>query len=244
MKGTFLQRFSKLGFASIVSKLTKEAAEGKQITIHKLISCMAVIAALWISAPASAQTLTLDNFTCGAYVRNLNTGSTTDKHYAPLCNDSPLGTARQTFFTIGPNYYDQGATLDIGKGIWILDAGFGTVGGVDVGYGFTTSGVETPLNLDLGGYSGFQLNFAGVATSEDLGVIIAVFLHNGGAYVSGLPNALPPYANPISIEYPFSGFSKPGGLTQADVSDISYIVIEAYGGGYASYGITSFQAYK
>jgi hypothetical protein len=52
---------------------------------------------------------------------------------------------------------------------------------------------------------------------------------------------LPTYANPISIDSPFSGFNKTGGLTQTDTSDIDYILIEAYGGGFASFGITSFK---
>src|SRR5579863_3388267 len=198
-----------------------------------------VIAVMWIPLHASAQ-LTLDNFTSGAYTKHLNTGPQTDLHYAKLAPGSLLGAARQTDFSIGPNYYDQGATLSIGKGIWILDAGFGTAGATDITYGVTLTGVPAPLGLNLSGYSGFQLNFAGIASSEDLGVIVVVFPHDGNncAY----EKVLPTYANPISIDFPFSGFNKPGGLTQFDASDVDYIVIEAYGGGYASFGITAFQA--
>jgi hypothetical protein len=202
---------------------------------------LAVIAALGIPRHASAQ-LTLDNFTSGAYVKHLNTGATEDLHYAKLAPGSPLGAARQTNFSIGPNYYDQGATLSVGKGVWILDAGFGTVPGSYMTYGVTLTGVEAPLGLDLGGYTGFRLNFAGVASSEDLGVAIVVFPHDGNNCAYEL--VLPTYANPIAIDFPFSGFNKSGGLTQADASDIDYIVIEAYGGGYASFGVTSFQAIK
>jgi hypothetical protein len=207
----------------------------------RYILCMAVVAAVSIPAALSAQTLTLDAFTCGAYSKHLNTGPQDDTHYAKLCRNSPLGAARQTFFNIGPNSYNQGATLDIGHGIWILEAGFGTVDGSDVSYGFTVEGNEVPLGLDLSGYTGLQLNFAGIATSDDLGVIIAVTV-GSGTYDSGSPAILYPSQNALSVQYPFSGFSG-GGLTQADVSNISYITIEAFGGGYASYGITSFQAY-
>jgi hypothetical protein len=68
--------------------------------------------------------------------------------------------------------------------------------------------------------------------------------YTSGAYVKhcAYERVLPTYANPISIDFPFSGFNKPGGLTQADASDIDYIVIEAYGGGFASFGIASLQA--
>jgi hypothetical protein len=209
--------------------------------LTQYVCCLAVIAAMGIPRNASAQ-LTLDNFTSGAYVKHLNTGATEDLHYAKLAPGSPLGAARQTNFSIGPNYYDQGATLSIGKGIWLLDAGFGTVPGSYLTYGVTLTGVEAPLGLDLGGYTGFRLNFAGVASSEDLGVAIVVFPHDGNNCAYEL--VLPTYANPIAIDFPFSGFNKPGGLTQADASDIDYIVIEAYGGGYASFGVTSFQAVK
>jgi hypothetical protein len=209
--------------------------------LTQYVCYLAVIAALGIPRNASAQ-LTLDNFTSGAYVKHLNTGATEDLHYAKLAPGSPLGAARQTNFSIGPNYYDQGATLSIGKGIWLLDAGFGTVPGSYLTYGVTLTGVEAPLGLDLGGYTGFRLNFAGVASSEDLGVAIVVFPHDGNNCAYEL--VLPTYANPIAIDFPFSGFNKPGGLTQADASDIDYIVIEAYGGGYASFGVTSFQAVK
>jgi hypothetical protein len=205
----------------------------------KYFLCSAVIALMWIPLPASAQ-LTLDNFTSGAYVKHLNTGATQDLHYAKLAPGGLLGAARQTSFSIGPNYYTQGATLSIGKGIWIVDAGFGTVAAADITYGVTLTGVEAPLGLDLSGYTGFQLNFAGIASSEDLGVAIVVFPHDGNNCAYEM--VLPTYANPISIDFPFSGFNKTGGLTQADASDIDYIVIEAFGGGYASFGITSFQA--
>jgi hypothetical protein len=207
--------------------------------LSKYVFCIAAIALVWIPLQASAQ-LTLDDFTSGAYVKHLNTGLQQDQHYAKLAAGSLLGAARQTNFSIGPNYYNQGATLSIGKGIWILDAGFGTVGGSDITYGVTLTGANAPLGLNLGTYTGFQLNFAGVASSEDLGVIVVVFPHDGNS--CAYEKVLPTYANQISIDFPFSGFNKTGGLTQADASDIDYIVIEAYGGGYASFGITSFQA--
>jgi hypothetical protein len=87
--------------------------------MNRRSSCIfriAVIAVMWIPLHASAQ-LTLDNFTSGAYTKHLNTGPQTDLHYAKLAPGSLLGAARQADFSIGPNYYDQGATLSIGKGI-------------------------------------------------------------------------------------------------------------------------------
>jgi hypothetical protein len=89
--------------------------------LSKHVFCIAVIALAWIPVQASAQ-LTLDDFTSGSYVKHLNTGPMQDQHYAKLAPGSLLGTARQTNFSIGPNYYKQGATLSIGKafGYWTL----------------------------------------------------------------------------------------------------------------------------
>jgi len=55
---------------------------------------------------------------------------------------------------------------------------------------------------------------------------------------------LPPNGNAFSVSFPFSGFQGGGGggLTQADVSNISFIAVQAGGGGFASFGLTSFQA--
>src|ERR1700692_2856183 len=89
--------------------------------LAKRVICLAVIALVWTPLQASAQ-LTLDDFTSGSYVKHLNTGPMQDQHYAKLVPGSLLGTARQTNFSIGPNYYKQGATLSIGKafGYWTL----------------------------------------------------------------------------------------------------------------------------
>src|ERR1039457_5075135 len=78
--------------------------------LSKHVFCIAVIALAWIPVQASAQ-LTLDDFTSGSYVKHLNTGPTQDQHYAKLAPGSLLGAARQTNFSIGPNYYKQGAHL-------------------------------------------------------------------------------------------------------------------------------------
>jgi hypothetical protein len=239
MKETFLQRFSKLGSTSTVSKLTKEAAEEEQITIQKIIFCMAIIALVWIPVQASAQ-LTLDNYTTPQYVKRLTNPQVHDLHYVALPPNSPSGAARQTYFGASPNPYTQTSTLDVGAGHFIIDSGFGAVGNVQVGYGFMLSGTEVPLGLNLGGYSALRLNFAGVATSEALAVVIVVYPHDGE--VCGYEVVLPPNGNPFAIDFPFSGFNKAGGLTQAEVSDIDFIVVEAQGGGFASFGITSFQA--
>jgi hypothetical protein len=211
--------------------------------LSKHVFCLAAIALPWIPLPSSAQTLTLDNFTSGAYVKRINNPNVHDLHFAALPPNGRLGQARQTYFGAAPNPDGQWSTLDVGKGRLVVDAGFGCAANLQIGYGFTLAGAEVPLGLDLGGYSGFQLNFQGIATSEELLVVIAVWPQSGGYYE--LEVVLQPNTNAFPVSFPFSGFVKGGGgggLTQADVSNINYVAVLAEGGGFASFGITSFQA--
>jgi hypothetical protein len=209
--------------------------------LSKYVFSIAAIALVWIPLPASAQ-LTLDNFTSGAYVKRLNNPQVHDTHYTALPSNSPLGAARQTYFGGGPNPDGQWSTIDVGEGHFVIDAGFGCAANVSIGYGFTLAGAAAPLGLNLYGHSGFQLNFQGVATSESLLVVITVFPQSGG--YSNFEVVLPPNSNAFSISFPFSGFSGNGGggLTQAELSNISFITVLAEGGGTASFGLTSFQA--
>lgn len=212
----------------------------------RYVFCMAVIAVVSISVPASAQLpLTLDGFTTGQYVIHVTNPSVNYTHYGALPAGSPLGAARATYFGAGPNPFNQISTLDVRGGHFVVDSGFGSVAAVQVGYGFSLSGTEVPLGLNLEGYSAFRLNFAGIATSESMVVVITVWPHSGGYY--DFEVVLPPNGNAFSTTFPFSGFNKGGGgggLTQADVSDIDAIVWQAQGGGFDSFGITSFEAIK
>jgi hypothetical protein len=211
--------------------------------LSKYAFCIALIALVWIPVRASAQTLTLDDYTSGAYVKRIVNPHVHDLHYAALPPNSPLGAARQTFFEAGSNPDGQWSTLDVDKGHLVVDAGFACASYISTGYGFTLAGAEAPLGLNLDGYSGFQLNFQGLATSEELIVVITVWPQSGGYY--NFEVVLPsPNPNAFSLPFPFSGFVKAGGgggLTQADVSNINFIVVQAEGPS-ASFGITSFQA--
>src|ERR1700680_3097330 len=242
MKTTFLQRISKLRSALTLSKPIREDGQREKTTIDCYIFCMAALALVCIPALASAQ-LTLDDYTTGNYVKHVTSPHVHDLHYGALPANSPLGAARGTYFGSSPNSDEQSSTLDVGKGHFVIDAGFGSVAGIQVGYGYTLSGGQAPLGLNLAGYSGFQLNFQGVASSEGLIVVITVWPHSGGYYDYEV--VLPPNGNAFSEPFPFSGFNKGGGgggLTQSDVSNIDFIVVQAQGGGFASFGLSSFQA--
>lgn len=204
---------------------------------------IAIIALGWIPARASAQTLTLDDFTTGTYVKRVKNPNVHDRHYAALPPSSPLGQARQTYFGAAPNPDGQWSTLDVGEGRLVVDSGFGCSANLELGYGYTLAGAEAPLGLNLDGYSGLQLNFQGVATSEEMLVVITIFPQTGGYWNYEI--VLPPNNNPFPLSFPFSGFKNGAGggtLTQADLSNISFIAVLAEGGGFDSFGITSFQA--
>ena len=218
---------------------TNNRHERNKIAIHNRFFCIATIALAWIPVQASAQ-LTLDDYSTGQYEKRLTNPQVHDKHYGALPSNSPLGAARETYFQAGPNPFKQLSTLDVGEGHFIVDSGFGAIAAVQVIYGVDVHRSPSALALDLDGHSAFRLNFIGVATSEDLSMFIIVYPHDGD--VCAYQVVLPPYANSIAIDFPFSGFNKPGGLTQADVSNIDFIVVQAQGGAFASFGLTSFQA--
>ena len=210
------------------------ATRGLRVSVPLTLIVLALLA-----NRASAQ-LMLDDFTSGHYVKRLDTVNAQDIHNAALPPNSPLGAARQTIFEIGSNPYAQWSTFDLGKGICIVDGGFGVTPALWIFYGETLSGAEVPLGLNLAGYSGFQLNFAGLSTSEALLAINTVWPHDNGVPHS-LELVLGPEANPTSVDFPFSTFSA-GGLSQTDLSDIDYIFIQVQDGVSASWGITAFQA--
>lgn len=202
--------------------------------LTRLIAAVSVLGPAGVSG--SAQTLTLDNFKSGAYTVTLEAPQAQNEHFAPLSAGSRLGPARETVLTIGANPYGQKTTLDIHKGICILDGGFGVIPGVQIYYGFADATTPAPLGLNLTGYSAFRLNFAGISTELSLGVEIAVFAHSGAIY--GAQQILSPTPSNLSVDFPFSSFVP----SAVDVSDIDTIGIVTWGGGTNSYGITSFQA--
>jgi hypothetical protein len=215
----------------------------KYISRNTLIRSMAALFILGVACmTASAQTLTLDNFTHGPYTKALRPTQPSDTHYEPLAPKSPLGAARETVFAVGANHHTpQPSTLSIGKGICIVDAGFQEDSPLEIVYGVTLSGDEVPLGLNLGAYSGVQLNLAAISTDESLYLIVEIDPSSGGAYVSEVE--VPSTPSGSSVLFPYTSFTDGQGavLTAAEASDISYIIIQA-GASWSSFGITSFQA--
>ena len=213
------------------------------------LSAFAVAAIL--SVTASAQ-LTLDNFPTGNngknYLQPLNTAGSSATYYEPLPSGSSLGEARGTTFIVGPDPYPyaQSNKLEIGNGICIVETAFQASSALEIVYGVNTHGKEVPLGLNLGSYSGLQLNFAGLAAPiTAVTAIIEVWPSSGGYYISDV--LLNSSYYPFTATFPFTSFTGSdgqSGLTPAEASDISYIYIEFQAGYTQSYGITSFQAYN
>jgi hypothetical protein len=150
-----------------INKLSKAIGSGKISARRTVAPASWVLAVLFplVAAPSilcingfAAAPLVLDDFRSGAYSKTLKVIGASDLHYEPLAAGSLLGAARQTDFSLGPNPYNQWNTLSIGKGVFVVDTAVGAVTAISIGYGQTLTGVQTPLGLNLGGYSGFQLN--------------------------------------------------------------------------------------
>jgi hypothetical protein len=190
---------------------------------------------------------TLDSFAPPHYVITLP-GTTskpwpTDIRLEPLVPSSRLGRSRQTIFTNGgPNPWAQPSTLDIGKGILIVNTGFDSVSALQVLYGAgqTPTGDNTPLGLNLSNFKALQLNFAGIATSSNLLVNLAVKARSSASTYDS-EQSLPLSVNPFAATFAFSSFNKPP-LEPFDPSAIDGVSILIQGGGTITFGITSFQA--
>jgi len=217
----------------------------KYISRIPLIRLMGALSILGVACmTASAQSLTLDDFTHGAYTKVLKTAQSVDTHYEALAADSPLGAARETVFEIGANQYAQTSTLSIGKHACIVEAGFLDDSALQIFYGVTLSGADAPLGLNLSDYSGLQLNLPAIATDESLYLIIEIDPSSGGYYTSEVE--VPSTPNASSISFPYTSFTQGGTgnvLTPAEASDINYIYIQA-GASWSSFGITSLKAIK
>jgi|GEM_PF-2173802 hypothetical protein len=220
----------------------------KYISRNALIRTIAALSILGMACVTASAQLTLDSFPNGnsgnPYVKTLTAAQSTTTHYEGLPSGSLLGAARETIFSIGANPYAQTSTIDVGGNILIVDTGFQAVAGLDIGYGFSTSGKEVPMGLNLGAYSGLQVNFAGVASTEAINVIVVVYPNSGGYYTA--ETTLYPNVDAKPATFLYTSFSKGGTgapLTPTEASNINYIIIEIEtAGSTASYGITSFQA--
>ena len=102
---------------------------------------------------------------------------------------------------------------------------------------------KPPLGLNLGGYSGFQLNFQGIATSQSLIVVITVWPHSGGYYGvevgCRLTGMLSPWLSRFQVSVKEAAEAVSTRSTSAtSTTSLSRRRAEAF----ASFGITSFQA--
>ena len=110
---------------------------------------VAVAALLLPARHHAANPLTLDNFKSGHYLVSLTTAQSQDIHFAPSHRRrSPRPRSRNSLCDRGQSIRATD-TLDIGKGIWIVDGGFGVVPGVQIYYGWANATTPAPLGLNL-----------------------------------------------------------------------------------------------
>jgi hypothetical protein len=186
--------------------------------------------------------LIIDAFTMGTHLKTLPPGGS-DIYPIVVTPPGP----RETVFTNGApntpsNPWDQPITLDVaprkGKGILIVNSGFGALATLEVNYGTFRQHGGAPLGLNLSKHSAFRLTFDGLATSETLGINVQVQLRGSIQVYDNGTDAPPPSPNQFSRDFAFSGFNP-----KFDPSIvIDGLHIHLSGGGTLTYGIILFEA--
>lgn len=232
---SFNKNSGSMGFGRLCAALASPLAVRTLVAVSTLgIACLNG----FTQSPPSP--LLLDGFTTGPYVETRTSGGQHNSVFLQLPPGSPLGQARATTFSVSQGVYaHQFGRLVIETvpgqsptGICAVDTGFGDVTEVLLEYGWTLSGVPSALALNLGDYSAFRVNFAGVAG----GVTLDIEVYNGSTgSISGV--GVGSNGNLFSVDIPFSSF--PGELNFSDITAIYIIAESGYG---SNFGITSFEA--
>jgi hypothetical protein len=189
----------------------------------------------------------IDPFTTGTHQITIPPGGLPDTYPLP---PNPPGP-RETFFSNGApntlsNPWNQPVTLDIapkgigilGKGILIVNSGFGALAALQVRYGTFRQHGAAQLGLNFSTNSAFRLTFVGLATSETLGINVQVMLHGSIQVYDNGTDTPPPSPNQFSRDFAFSGFNPKFDPSVA----IDGLQILLSGGGTLTYGLILFEA--
>ena len=209
----------------------------------RLVNLVLVIAAALAAPRLAVSQLMLDNFSTGAYHKQLVSG--TDLN---LQSGSMIGGNRETvFFVCLPpcglsNPFAQPTSFQIRPGTKIAppalihSAGYKVGPRLDVQYGSTA-----PLNLNLSAtYDRIRVTF----DASDLFVNFNILVFTGGLY-SQLGCNLAAGTNPFTVDYPFASFTPGSGTSGADFSNltvIDFIFQTSSAIGANDWAVTSFQA--
>jgi len=196
---------------------------------------LAVVLALPLAASAQ---LILDNFSSGAYKKQLSSGNDTNTQVGVMiggkrltvfsvCQSKPCGS--QNLFSQSASFQIRGKTK-IAPSALIFSSGYYTSPRLDVEYG---SGV--PLQLDLSNYDRLRVNFHG----NDLVVNFNILVFSGTNYSQTGCN-LTASTSPVSIDFPFAYFTS--GADFSNISAFDFIFQSGSAVGAEDWAVTSFEA--
>ncbi len=197
-----------------------------------------LITLLSVALPRAAHSqLLLDDFSTGPYSVRQSSGQDTNTQAGQM-----VGGERLTVFFVCPpgpcgasNPFDQEAGFQIRPGspsALIYSAGYKTGPRVDVQYG-----TNTPLQLNLGQYDRFRVNFDG----SDLFVNFNILVFTPSGWLQSGCN-LAASTNPVSIDFPFADFLGPGTLDFTNINAIDFIFQTSSAIGANDFAVTSFEA--
>jgi hypothetical protein len=172
-----------------------------------------LLLASWLAVPASAQTLSLDEFDTGPYLVRRASGITTAYQSGAM-----IGGYRQTTLNVASNPFGQTGSLMLGRGgLLVVNADAGVYDRAELYYGQSSAG-PAPLGLDLTPYDRFRVHFE--SNAQSLNFNIVVFTSGKAGYDQLGYNVSPRYT-PFCQDFPFSDFVAGG--AGADWSDVDAI---------------------
>ena len=201
-------------------------------------TAVTVVMLLSVALPRAAHSqLVLDDFSTGPYSVRQSSGQDTNTQTGTM-----VGGERETVFFVCPpgpcgasNPFDQEAGFQIRPGspsALIYSAGYKTGPRVDVQYG-----TNTPLQLNLGSYDRFRVNFDGT----DLFVNFNILVFTPSGWLQSGCN-LAASTNSVSIDFPFADFLGPGTLDFTNINAIDFIFQTSSAIGANDFAVTSFEA--
>jgi hypothetical protein len=191
--------------------------------------------------------LTIDDFSTGAYMKMLVTGS--DDHTA---TGTMIGGERTTYFrvcqkipcAVDENEFAQSATFQTRPSkkagvpsALIMSSGYKTFPLIQVFWGIDAQNVVVPLHLDLSPYNRLRVSFDGLIDVLNFNLQLYTPTGNGQIGCNLLP--VRPVQPPYTVDFPLLDFTLVGG-TAIDFNDITYMDMLSFLGG--SYAITKYEA--
>src|SRR5262245_24417024 len=190
-----------------------------------------MFAFLWIAAisaltqVASAQTLTIDDFSTGAYQKTLIPGALPDQKFQPCTVPSCVGGIRETYFLTNPeNQFGRNSSLEINgantPGYLLVEGGLRSFWGLYLIYGSSPQEAMQLHNVNLNLYTDLVID----VNSVDVGVSLTIGLFSRNGNVATLSTSLAPNSIPYSKRIPLADFYEDPAnpIDRTDIGQIAF----------------------